>query len=98
MGWFSPLEWGYLPSPTAFKSVWDLAVPRHRHAAVDRAQRILSVGIIIALFFAIVITVLIKFMPSRYCAHWGHEEHHRLRNGVLLLFAADRVQHHVDWP
>lgn len=27
VGLVSPLEWGYLPSPTAFKSVWDLCCP-----------------------------------------------------------------------
>ncbi len=90
-GWFSPLEWGCAIAngiQIGMGSLLSRAIGIRR---LDRAQRILSVGIIIALFFAIVITVAM-FMPSRYCAHWGgHERHHRLRNGVLLLFAADRV-------
>ena len=71
------------------------AVPRHRHAAVG--SWILSVGIIIALFFAIVITVLGYVYAQPLLRSLGPRRASSATQRVLLLFAADRVQHHVDW-
>lgn len=98
VGLVFPLEWGYLPSPTAFKSVWIFAVPRHRHAAVgsctaDFVGRYHHRAILCDRDHR----TWLCLCPAAIALTGGHEEHHRLRNGVLLLFAADRVQHHVDW-
>ena len=74
------------------------AVPRHRHAAVgsctaDFVGRYHHRAILCDRDHR----TWLCLCPAAIALTGGHEEHHRLRNGVLLLFAADRVQHHVDW-